>query len=141
MFLVSLFHNPDDSLFHFLLKNVILPRLVNLIQEFLFPFFVCFSCLLCRHSNICLLLKIYLEQGIVLSSESFDSDSYLFAKIVSGCLGERPFDKLLFRDYFMWFWFWFVGNLWDNWLCELNRQMYVCFLSLENFFELLLVNP
>ena len=141
MFLISLFHNSDDCLFHFLLQNVILSRLVNLIQEFLFPFLVCFSCLLGGHSDIRLLLKIYLEQGIVLPSEGLDRNSNLFAKIISGCLGERPLDELLFRDYFVWFWFWFVRNLWDDWLCELNRQMDVCFLSLENFFEFLLVNP
>ena len=141
MFLVCLFDNSNNGFLHLFLKNMVLPRLVDLIKEFFFTLFIGFGCFLRWHSDICLLFKIYLEKSVVFSSESFDCNCNLFTEVICCCFGERPLDELLFGDHFMWFWLWLVWDLWHDRLSELNRQMDVSLLCFENFFELFLVNP
>lgn len=85
------FDDADNCLLHALLKDVILARLVELVQEFFFALLVLIVLLLGTDCRRLLFLEVLLEHLIVLASECFDGDDTLFAEVVGGCLGEGPF--------------------------------------------------
>jgi hypothetical protein len=91
-------YNSYNSFFHFFLQNMIFALSVYLIQKLFFAFFVCFTCLLLRHSNFSLMFKIFLEHLIILTRQSFHGDCYLLAEVIVAVLAVRPDNQLLKRQ-------------------------------------------
>ena len=77
-----LFDDAHNRLLHSLFQNVVLARLVNLIEELLLSLFVAIDLLLGGGWDLSLLFKVTLEHSVVLSRECLDCNGALLAKVI-----------------------------------------------------------